>query len=54
MQSGNEISPVYVILQNKFFIKKFYKNLQRILCKKYSVEVSMLFGQILIDLLLHI
>ena len=25
MQSGNEIWPVYVILQNNFFIKKFYE-----------------------------
>ena len=26
MQSGNEISPVYAILQNNFFIKNFKKN----------------------------
>ena len=25
MQSGNEIWPVYAILQNNFFIKKFYE-----------------------------
>ena len=25
MQSGNEIYPVYAILQNDFFIKKFYE-----------------------------
>ena len=25
MQSGNEIWPVYAILQNNFFINKFYK-----------------------------
>ena len=25
MQSGNEIRPVYAILQNNFFIKKFYE-----------------------------
>ena len=26
MQSGNEIWPVYAILQNTFFIKILYKN----------------------------
>ena len=25
MKSGNEIRPVYAILKNNFFIKKFYK-----------------------------
>ena len=26
MQSGNEIRPVYAVLQSNFFIKKFTKN----------------------------
>ena len=46
MQSGNEIWPVYTILQNNFFYQEFYEkcgletssrplfNFQRILCKK--------------------
>ena len=29
--TGNEIWPVYVILQNKFLIKKFYEK-----CEKYE------------------
>ena len=32
MQSGNEIRPVYAILQNNFLIKKFYE--------KYGLESS--------------
>ena len=56
MQSGNEIWPVYAILLNDFFIKKLYEKcgLETSSSKKDSVKVSMLFGQILIDLLLHI
>ena len=53
-QSGNEIWPVYVILQNENFYQKsllkmclanYFQalfNFQRILCKKDPVEVSML------------
>ena len=53
MQSGNEICPVYVILQNNFFIKKFFKKcgletsprpflIFKKSCEKDSVKVSML------------
>ena len=56
MQSGNEIWPVYAILQNNFFYQKILRkmwpgnqfhalfNFQRNLCKKDSVKVSMLIG----------
>ena len=43
-----EIWPIYVMLQNKFFylksLRRNYesKRIQRILCRKDSVEVSML------------
>ena len=54
MQSGNEIWPVYAILQNNFFIKKFYEKcdletssrffliFQKFSVKEDSVKVSML------------
>ena len=51
MQSGNEIWPVYAMLQNSFSDQKLYEkcglekaffNFQRILCEKDSVKVSKL------------
>ena len=54
MQAGNEIWPFYAILQNNFFIKKFYEKygletssrsfliFKESFVKKDSVEVSML------------
>ena len=66
MQSGNEIWPVYAILQNNFFIKKLYEKYGQetssrpfLIFKESSVKKILWmsvcwFGQILIDLLLQI
>ena len=66
MQSGNEIYPVYAILQNDFFIKKFYEVfgletssrpfliLKELSVKKILWRSACWFGQIFKDLLSHI
>ena len=66
MQSGNEIWPVYAILQNNFLIKKLYEKcgfetsswpfliFKISSVKKILWRSACWFGQILIDLLLHI
>ena len=66
MQSGNEIWPVYTVLQSSFFIKKFYEKcglgtssrpfliFKESSAKKILWRSACLFGQILIGLLLHI
>ena len=63
---GNQIWPVYVIVQNKFFIKKFYEKwsletssrlfliFEESSVKRILRRAACWFGQILIVLLLHI